>query len=150
MSAMDLIKNISNKTTLEGTSLKENVVSIRLDDITALAQVRSESNIGFAEANMGEDDDYNNQSLTALANNIRRDGLLQPILVRPEHEDHDLNKPVVAGKFIVVCGERRFRAMKLIRKWQEAEKEAAKEYGAVFIMKISPLICLSHSSFQIM
>lgn len=124
MSAMDLIKNISNKTTLEGTSLKENVVSIKLDDITALAQVRSESNIGFAEANMGEDDDYNNQSLTALANNIRRDGLLQPILVRPEHEDHDLNKPVVAGKFIVVCGERRFRAMKLIRKWQEAEKEA--------------------------
>lgn len=51
-------------------------------------------------------------AIRELANSIQRDGLLQPIIVRPMAE----------GRFSIVAGERRFRAMQLLR----AEKIFAK------------------------
>jgi ParB family chromosome partitioning protein len=45
------------------------------------------------------------KSLNALAENIKRHGLLQPITVRPAGD----------GMYVVVCGERRFRAHKLAK-----------------------------------
>lgn len=124
MADLDVLKNLNfeNSALLNGTIQKEQVVSIKLTDIEALAQVRSESNAGFEEHDLGSDDDNAAQSLTALALSIRQRGLQNPIIVRQAHVDNDFSKPVIDSHFIVVSGERRYRATKLIQQWQEAEK----------------------------
>tara|TARA_R110002073_G_scaffold47392_1_gene128555 strand:- start:21 stop:416 length:396 start_codon:yes stop_codon:yes gene_type:complete len=47
--------------------------------------------------------DFNEQSIMELAESIKENGLLQPLLVRPTDKGYEL-----------VCGERRLRACKLI------------------------------------
>ena len=46
---------------------------------------------------------FNDDSIQELANNIRENGLIQPIVVHRE-----------GNKFVLICGERRFRAMSTI------------------------------------
>lgn len=54
---------------------------------------------------------FDEGGLQELADNIKRQGLLQPITVRPVTDDHD---PLMILGYEIVCGERRYRAMKLI------------------------------------
>ena len=49
---------------------------------------------------------FNEQELQELANSIREQGVLQPILVR--------NSSKTPGKFEIIAGERRFRASKMV------------------------------------
>lgn len=56
-------------------------------------------------------------SIKELSENIRRQGLLQPITVRPtEYMDYEEGGEIVTlpSKFEIVCGERRFRALKML------------------------------------
>jgi len=46
---------------------------------------------------------FNEQALAELAESIRRNGIMQPIIVRP----------VVSGRFEIIAGERRWRAAKM-------------------------------------
>lgn len=62
--------------------------TIKLAKITVRDQVRTK---------------FNDDSLKELAQNIKENGLIQPIVV---HREDD--------KFVLICGERRFRAMHLI------------------------------------
>jgi len=50
--------------------------------------------------------DFDEESLAELAESIRRNGVLQPILVRP----------AAHGKYIIIAGERRWRASRLAEK----------------------------------
>ncbi len=54
---------------------------------------------------------FDQEGLQELADNIKRQGLLQPITVRPA--DELLNKDGTVCCYEIVCGERRYRAMKL-------------------------------------
>lgn len=62
--------------------------TLRLDKITVKEQVRTK---------------FNDSSLQELATNIKENGLIQPLVV---HREGD--------KFVLICGERRYRAMHLI------------------------------------
>lgn len=117
---MDLLNGLKDKQNANNSGL----ISIKLDQITALEQVRSSSNVGFETVDLGaENNDKSVDSLTALANNIRENGLINPITVRPKHVDNDLTKAIIPNEYVIVSGERRFRATKEIRKWQLAEQE---------------------------
>lgn len=61
---------------------------IALNDIVVRDQVRTK---------------FNDDSLRELADNIKENGLIQPLVIHRE-----------GNKFVLVCGERRFRAMSLI------------------------------------
>ena len=50
--------------------------------------------------------EFDEESLAELAESIRRNGVLQPILVRP----------AAHGKYIIIAGERRWRASRLAEK----------------------------------
>jgi len=50
--------------------------------------------------------DFTQDALAELIGSIREQGLVQPVLLRPD--------PKKAGKFILVAGERRFHACKLV------------------------------------
>lgn len=54
---------------------------------------------------------FDQESLQELADNIKRQGLLQPITIRPVRDP--LNKDRSVTPYEVVCGERRYRAVKL-------------------------------------
>jgi ParB family chromosome partitioning protein len=69
------------------------LANIRLRDIEVRDQVRTK---------------FNDESLRELGENIKINGLIQPLVLH--REDH---------KFVLICGERRFRAMTLIE-MQEA------------------------------
>lgn len=59
---------------------------------------------------------FDQASLEELADNIKRQGLLQPITVRPvDYRDELTDGEVVSipSKYEIVCGERRYRAVKL-------------------------------------
>jgi ParB/RepB/Spo0J family partition protein len=60
---------------------------------------------------------FDEESIQELADNINRQGLLQPITVRPiEYADDVIDGEVVEGlpsKYEIVCGERRYRAFML-------------------------------------
>ncbi|MBF0297964.1 MAG: ParB/RepB/Spo0J family partition protein [Oligoflexia bacterium] len=71
---------------LKGAELSE----VKLSEITVREQVRTKFNEG---------------SLKELAENIKVNGLIQPLVIHRE-----------GSKFVLLCGERRFRAMKLINK----------------------------------
>lgn len=64
------------------------LANIQLKDIEVRDQVRTK---------------FNDESLRELAENIKVNGLIQPLVLH--REDH---------KFVLICGERRFRAMSLI------------------------------------
>lgn len=62
--------------------------NIALDSIVVREQVRTK---------------FNDESLRELAENIKVNGLIQPLVIHRE-----------GNKFVLICGERRFRAMSLI------------------------------------
>lgn len=102
--------------------------AIPLDKIMTRPQVRSLQNKGFEAQRSYEAYPYNavqsDDSIEALATSIRSQGLQNPIIVRPAHVDDDYSKPVIEGSYIIVSGERRYRATLLIQKQQQAEIEA--------------------------
>lgn len=125
MSDFSALQNLNIGSNASLLASKEQIVAINLDDINALEQVRSESNEGFIIEN--NDDDNASNTLSSLARSIRDGGLKQPIIVRPAHEDpNDLKSPIINNKYTIVCGERRYRASKLVRQWQQEEQEEGK------------------------
>ncbi|MCB9062013.1 MAG: ParB/RepB/Spo0J family partition protein [Halobacteriovoraceae bacterium] len=78
------IFNLSDDKLLRGAKLTE----IKLKDITVKAQVRTK---------------FNDDSIKELAANIKANGLIQPLVLNKEGDKH-----------ILICGERRFRAMSSI------------------------------------
>lgn len=76
---------LSDDRLLAGAKLTE----INLKDITVKEQVRTK---------------FNDSSLKELSDNIRSNGLIQPLVLHKQ-----------GGKHILICGERRFRAMSLIK-----------------------------------
>lgn len=69
---------------------------------------------------------FNEDELQELADNIEKQGLLQPITVRPvKHPCNEYgDRP---DKYEIVCGERRYRAFsKLSEKWSEMDRVAPK------------------------
>ena len=81
----NLYKNFDD-TLLEGAQLEE----LKLKEINVKEQVRTK---------------FNESSLRELAQNIKTNGLIQPLVVH-------LHK----GKYTLICGERRYRAMTMIKK----------------------------------
>ena len=59
---------------------------------------------------------FDEASIKELAENIRRQGLIQPVTVRPVCEDEVADGEVLSliTGYELVCGERRFRAVKLL------------------------------------
>lgn len=94
---MDLsnLKNMSSL--LNASNQSVNVVEVELDKIISKPQVRAEQNFGFE-----------NQSLSQLAESIKSIGVQQPIILRKDPDAND--------RYIIVCGERRYRASKLAEK----------------------------------
>ena len=85
----DRILRMNDQKLLRGAQL----ANIQLADIEVREQVRTK---------------FNDESLAELAENIKINGLIQPLVLHRE-----------GNKFVLICGERRFRAMSLI-KMQEA------------------------------
>ena len=81
----DLYEKLSDEKLLQGAELSE----ILLKDIVVKDQVRTK---------------FNDSSLKELASNIEVNGLIQPLVLHK-----------VKGKYTLLCGERRFRAMSLIK-----------------------------------
>lgn len=77
--------NQTDKKLLQGARLDE----VKLKSLKVKEQVRTK---------------FNDSSINDLAENIRINGLIQPLVV---HRDH-------AGELTLICGERRFRAMSSI------------------------------------
>lgn len=104
---------------------QKSVIAIPLDKIKTKPQVRSLQNKGFEAQDGSEAYPYNavlsDDSIEALASSIRSQGLQNPIIVRPSHIDDDYSKPVIEDCYIIVSGERRYRATQLIQKQQQAE-----------------------------
>lgn len=61
--------------------------------------------------------DHDPAKLQLLADEIKVDGLLQPVVVRPVYVD---GKPLPEGKYQLIAGERRWRAVQLLG-WKEIE-----------------------------
>ncbi|MBT7670031.1 MAG: ParB/RepB/Spo0J family partition protein [Bdellovibrionales bacterium] len=80
------VYRISDEKLLKGAKLDE----VSLMSIHVKEQVRTK---------------FNEKSLAELAENIRVNGLIQPLVI---HEERD-------GRFTLICGERRFRAMTLLK-----------------------------------
>lgn len=74
---------------LEGARLEE----VRLKDILVKEQVRTK---------------FNDGSLKELAENIRVNGLIQPLVLHPDGN----------GRYTLICGERRFRAMSTLEEME--------------------------------
>lgn len=104
---------------------QKSVIAIPLDNIKTKPQVRSLQNKGFEAQDGSEAYPYNavlsDDSIEALASSISSQGLQNPIIVRPAHIDDDYSKPVIEDCYIIVSGERRYRATLLIQKLQQAE-----------------------------
>jgi ParB family chromosome partitioning protein len=84
------IFKINDDKLLRGAELQK----VRLSEITVRKQVRTK---------------FNDESISELAENIRENGLIQPLVL---HREGD--------KFVLICGERRFRAMTTIEEMLEA------------------------------
>lgn len=84
----DLLKYADQKL-LEGARLEE----VRLKDILVKEQVRTK---------------FNDGSLKELAENIRVNGLIQPLVLHPDGK----------GRYTLICGERRFRAMSTLEEME--------------------------------
>ncbi len=85
----DLFK-INDEKLLRGAELQK----VKLADITVRKQVRTK---------------FVDDSILELAENIKQNGLIQPLVL---HREND--------KFVLICGERRFRAMSTIKEMKEA------------------------------
>lgn len=81
----DRILKMNDQKLLRGAQL----ANIQLKDIDVREQVRTK---------------FNDESLAELAENIKVNGLIQPLVIHREN-----------NKFFLICGERRFRAMSLIK-----------------------------------
>jgi ParB family transcriptional regulator, chromosome partitioning protein len=79
------ILRMNDQKLLRGAQLS----NIALDSIVVREQVRTK---------------FNDDSLKELAENIKINGLIQPLVIHRE-----------GNKFVLICGERRFRAMTLIK-----------------------------------
>ena len=105
------------------------IKEIPIDKIKVNPQVRTEFNKGFSEKDLDitekniSEDETVNDSINALALSIKNRGLQNPIIVRPAHVDDDFNKPEIDDQYVIVSGERRYRATKLLREWQQKEIE---------------------------
>ncbi len=80
---------------MNADAIKSSLAEVPLDDIKI-----SETNKMFRD-----EKDFTQESLQELINSIMENGLAQPILLRPNG---------TGGKFVLVAGERRFRASKFI------------------------------------
>lgn len=126
LNSIDL-NSIQNSSLISNANQTDVVLGISLEKIKTLPQVRSEQNLGFQVEKLSteeikEDENDNvNGSLNALAQSIRERGLQNPIIVRKAHVDDDYSKPYVDDQYVVVSGERRFRATKLLKEWQDQE-----------------------------
>ena len=56
---------------------------------------------------------FDNEALTSLAESISRHGILQPLVVRRLVSSQQLNSDVIGEKFVIISGERRWRAAKM-------------------------------------
>ncbi len=84
------IFRLNDEKLLKGAQLD----NIKLDKITVKKQVRTK---------------FNDDSIAELAANIRENGLIQPLVVHRE-----------GSIYVLICGERRFRAMSTIEDMTEA------------------------------
>jgi ParB family chromosome partitioning protein len=84
------IFKLNDEKLLKGAQLD----NIRLNRITVKSQVRTK---------------FNDDSIAELASNIKENGLIQPLVI---HRD--------GSNFVLICGERRFRAMSTIEEMTEA------------------------------
>jgi len=57
--------------------------------------------------------EFSEEALEELADSIRVQGVLQPIVVRPGNDRPGNYRPVSEGRFVLILGERRLRASKL-------------------------------------
>lgn len=75
---------------------------------------------------------FSDEDLSELADNIEKQGLLQPITVRPKKVDiafdAQKNAPVtIEDGYEIVCGERRYRAFRMLsEKWSDMDLVAPK------------------------
>lgn len=122
------LNDIQNSSLLESSNQSGAILAISLDNIKALPQVRSEFNDGFVVSELSTDKEDEsestsiNSSLNALAESIKQRGLQNPIIVRKAHVDDDFSKPYIDDHYVIVSGERRFRAMNLLRNLQQKAK----------------------------
>ncbi|MCB9094355.1 MAG: ParB/RepB/Spo0J family partition protein [Halobacteriovoraceae bacterium] len=79
------IFKINDEKLLRGAELQK----VKLSDITVREQVRTK---------------FNDESIKELADNIKENGLIQPLVLHRED-----------NKFVLICGERRYRAMTTIK-----------------------------------
>ena len=91
---------------------------------------------------------FDEDAIRELADNIEKQGLLQPITVRPITDKQFAVKDGVADfhtKYEIVCGERRFRAVsKLFDKWNDTQRDkTARFYETPFAKgRVSWVRCL--------
>lgn len=104
-------------------NMAEQITTIPLSEIRALPQVRSEHNQGFKLYLNKDEKIHIDNSIISLAQSIRSRGLQNPIIVSKAHIDDDFNKPEIENSYIIVSGERRFRATKVVAQWQQDEIE---------------------------
>jgi len=89
-SVTNALFRLNDQKLLEGARLQ----NVKLKDITVRRQVRTY---------------FNDESIKELSENIRENGLIQPLVLHRENH-----------QFVLVCGERRFRAITLIPEMLEA------------------------------
>ncbi len=102
----DSIFRLNDEKLLKGAQLD----NIKLSKITVKKQVRTK---------------FNDDSIAELAANIKENGLIQPLVVHRE-----------GNKYVLICGERRFRAMSTLDEMKEApcfilENKTAEELMAI-------------------
>lgn len=102
----DAIFRLNDEKLLKGAQLD----NIKLNKITVKKQVRTK---------------FNDESIAELASNIKENGLIQPLVVHRE-----------GSKYVLICGERRFRAMSTLPEMTEApcfilENKTAEELMAI-------------------
>lgn len=81
---------LNERKILEGARLQ----NVKLNDITVRKQVRTY---------------FNDETIKELAQNIQENGLIQPLVLHRE-----------GNQFVLICGERRFRAMSTLTDMKEA------------------------------
>lgn len=85
---------------------------------------------------------FDEEALKELADNIEKQGLLQPITVRPcKHPMADTYPNEYPTKYEIVCGERRYRATKMLsEKWSVNDAVAPNGYSFDRFSTISAIV----------
>lgn len=82
---------------------------------------------------------FNEDALRELAENIRQQGLLQPITVRHEtYKDDEGKVHRIENAFEIICGERRYRACKMISTIMHVL--TASSYAGALPASVTPVI----------